>query len=273
MVDSKKENPEFDRNASEYNRSRPTYPSSLIDDLIHVAHLDDSSKILEVGMGTGQLTRSLADRKLSVTAVEMGKNLVDVAKIKFSEFPEIEIIEGNFEKIVLKQVYDAVIFATSFKWIDPELRVQKVKEVLKKDGILAIIDTHHAMGGDRKFFTESQDCYLRWRSGTSPDYRLPEIPEVHPKRWERETQNYFETIFSGTYQLEISYTSSEYRRLLSTYSDILSMGKSKRDQLLDCISTLIDSEFNGKIRKLYLFELFVAKKKPVSIQSNIDGQK
>ncbi len=261
MVNSKKGNSIFNRNASEYNRSRPTYPSSLIDDLIRVAYLDGDSKILEVGMGTGQLTKGLADRKLSVTAVEMGKNLVNVAKVKFSEFPGIEIIEGSLEKIVLKQIYDAVIFATSFKWIDPEFRIQRVKEALKKDGILAIIDTHHAMGGDRKFFTESQDCYLRWCSGTSPGYRLPEIPEVHLKRWEKETWSHFETVFSGTYQLEISYTSSEYRRLLSTYSDILSMRKGKQDQLLDCISALIDSKFNGKIRKLYLFELFIAKKK------------
>ena len=66
----------FDRVAAEYDRSRPTYPEELIDHACNGGDLATGDRVIEVGCGTGQLTRSLVKRGLDVVAVEPGRNMV-----------------------------------------------------------------------------------------------------------------------------------------------------------------------------------------------------
>src|SRR6185437_6111975 len=66
----------FDEIAAEYDRHRPAYPDSLIDRACQVAGIGRGDHVLEVGCGSGQLTRALLARGLRVTAVEPGQNLI-----------------------------------------------------------------------------------------------------------------------------------------------------------------------------------------------------
>ena len=52
----------FDQVPELYDRARPGYPPELFDDLELVAGLTPDSSVLEIGAGTGQATRSFADR-------------------------------------------------------------------------------------------------------------------------------------------------------------------------------------------------------------------
>src|SRR5215472_15950321 len=65
----------FDEIAAEYDRRRPAYPDELVDHACQVAGIGSGDHVLEVGCGSGQLTRSLAARGLHVTALEPGKSL------------------------------------------------------------------------------------------------------------------------------------------------------------------------------------------------------
>ena len=60
----------FDKVADEYDRHRPAYPDELVDQACAIAGTASGDRALEVGCGTGQLTRSLIARGLHVTAVE-----------------------------------------------------------------------------------------------------------------------------------------------------------------------------------------------------------
>lgn len=63
----------FNEIADEYDRHRPAYPDALIDRACDVAGLAPRTNVLEIGCGTGQLTRSLLERGLRVTAIEPGE--------------------------------------------------------------------------------------------------------------------------------------------------------------------------------------------------------
>ena len=65
----------FDDVAAEYDRHRPAYPDELVDQACRVAGIGSGDHVLEVGCGSGQLTRGLAARGLHVTALEPGQNL------------------------------------------------------------------------------------------------------------------------------------------------------------------------------------------------------
>ena len=67
----------FDEVAEDYDRHRPTYPDMLVDRACE--GIGPGAAVLEIGCGTGQLTRSLLARGLRVTAVEPGEQLIRIA--------------------------------------------------------------------------------------------------------------------------------------------------------------------------------------------------
>jgi SAM-dependent methyltransferase len=60
-----------------YEQVRPSYPDVLFADLAAVRGVDAYSSILEVGCGTGQATRPLAQLGCDVTAIEPGVEMAE----------------------------------------------------------------------------------------------------------------------------------------------------------------------------------------------------
>ena len=58
-----------------YERVRPLYPDELFTDLIAVTGVYATSSVLEIGCGTGQATRALAQLGGHVTAIEPGAEM------------------------------------------------------------------------------------------------------------------------------------------------------------------------------------------------------
>ena len=115
----------FDEVAAEYDRSRPTYPDQLID---RACRWPDRSgdRVLEIGCGSGQLTRSLVARGLHVTAVEPGKRLRRSPHRSWRAPAEVEFVNTRFEDAELpEQHFRAVFSASAFHWIDPDVSWQK----------------------------------------------------------------------------------------------------------------------------------------------------
>ncbi|MBV9411136.1 MAG: methyltransferase domain-containing protein [Acidimicrobiia bacterium] len=81
-----------------YDRVRPTYPDELFDDLVAITGLSARSGVLEVGCGTGQATTSLAALGFSVTAVEMGEGMADLARERLAAYPDVTVETSSFEE-------------------------------------------------------------------------------------------------------------------------------------------------------------------------------
>ncbi len=130
----------FNEIASDYDRNRPGYPNALVDEAVSVAGLVPGSAVLEVGCGTGQLTRSLLARGLRVTAVEPGAKLLELARANLKDAAEVEFINARLEDAELPQAhFQAVFSASAFHWPDPDLSWRIVAETLAPAGTLALI--------------------------------------------------------------------------------------------------------------------------------------
>lgn len=202
-----------------YDRVRPGYPDELFDDLVRLAGLRERSRILELGCGTGQATVPLAQRGFEVVAIELGAGLAEVAKQKLSALPAVTVINAAFEKWPLPaEPFDLVLAATSFHWIDPAVRVLKAADALRTGGALAVVSTHHIGGGDEQFFVDVQRCYEDWDPATQPGLRLPAAEDVPFDGHEFESSGRFGRVAFRRYEHEQTYSTSQYRDLLLSYS-------------------------------------------------------
>jgi SAM-dependent methyltransferase len=130
----------FDEVAVEYDRRRPAYPDELVDQACRVAGIGRGARVLEVGCGSGQLTRALAARGLHVTALEPGTNLLALARQNLDGAGEVEFVNASFEDAVLPRArFQAVFSASAFHWIDPKVGWQKAADVLVPGGTLALM--------------------------------------------------------------------------------------------------------------------------------------
>lgn len=130
----------FDRVADEYDRHRPAYPEELIDRAVEVGGLRPGDRVLEVGCGTGQLTRSLLARGLRVTALEPGDRLVALARENLAGAGQIEFVNARLEDVALKRGrYAAVFSASAIHWVDPDVSWRRAAEALVAGGTLALI--------------------------------------------------------------------------------------------------------------------------------------
>jgi SAM-dependent methyltransferase len=251
----------FDEDAGLYDAMRPTYPGPLFDDLANVAELAPGSSVLEIGAGTAQATIPLAEHGFRVIALEPGPDMAALARRKLQRFPLVTVEVSTFEAWPLSpEPFDAVVAATAFHWVDPEVRVPKAAQALRRGGTLAILSTTHVAGGNEDFFRDVQACYERFEPSTPPDLKLPREEDVSPSTEEIDRSAMFGPTWTRRLGWERTYSADEYQRLLLTYSGHRALQPQARQGLLDCIAQLISTRFDGKITKRYLFELVMAPK-------------
>ena len=132
MADDRREL-SFDGVADEYERTRPTYPPALLDGL----PLDADAAVLDLGAGTGKLTRVLAERYHDVTAVEP---LANMRAILERVVPGVTVLPGSAERIPLDDgSVDGVFAAQAFHWFDKPVALPEIARVLRPGGIFAIV--------------------------------------------------------------------------------------------------------------------------------------
>jgi SAM-dependent methyltransferase len=123
----------FDLAAEEYERTRPDYPTGVLD----VLPLDRLAEVLDLGAGTGKLTRVLARHYAHVIAVEP---LDGMRGILERVVPGVQALRGSAERIPLEDAsVDAVFAAQAFHWFDHDRAIPEIARVLRPGGVLALV--------------------------------------------------------------------------------------------------------------------------------------
>jgi ubiquinone/menaquinone biosynthesis C-methylase UbiE len=157
----------FDEIAAEYDRHRPTYPDELVDQACRVAGIGSGDHVLEIGCGSGQLTRGLVARGLNVTALEPGKSLIALARQNLVGAGEVEFVNAQFEDALFPRgQFQAVFSASAFHWVDPKVSWQKTADVLVPGGTLALIQY---FGLEELRSKRDQDAMLAAMRKVAPD--------------------------------------------------------------------------------------------------------
>lgn len=133
MDETTKQALSFDAAADAYERSRPGYPEPVVDWLLAGGRRD----VLDLGAGTGKLTRSLVGRAEHVTAVDPSHRML--AQLR-EAVPGVTTLLGTAEAIPLPDgSVDAVVVGQAWHWVDPDRAVPEVARVLRPGGVLGLV--------------------------------------------------------------------------------------------------------------------------------------
>lgn len=127
----------FDTGADAYERGRASYPTDAIAFLAAKLSLSSNSRLVDIGAGTGKLTRLLIPTGARIVAIEPVAGM----RRKFAEvLPEVEVREGAAESIPLDtSSVDAAVAGQAFHWFANPRALAEIHRVLKPGGRLGLI--------------------------------------------------------------------------------------------------------------------------------------
>ncbi|NLT55795.1 MAG: methyltransferase domain-containing protein [Actinomycetales bacterium] len=119
--------------AATYERGRPPYPLTAVDWLLQ----GSARRVVDLGAGTGKLTRLLRYRGIDVIAVEPAEGM---RRQLAASVPGVPILAGTAESIPLAPgSVDAVLVAQAWHWVDPARAVPEVIRVLRPGGWIGLV--------------------------------------------------------------------------------------------------------------------------------------
>lgn len=154
----------FGTAAEHYARYRPGPSPEAVDWMLDRTDTEPLGRIVDLGAGTGALTRVLVDRAHEVVAVEPDDEMRAVLTV---QVPAAEALAGRGESIPAPdRSADAVTASSSWHWMDPEETLSEVARVLVPGGILGVVWSGPDPEGS--FLTQAQ-AVLSARAGSSAD--------------------------------------------------------------------------------------------------------
>ncbi|OKL50174.1 class I SAM-dependent methyltransferase [Boudabousia marimammalium] len=125
-----------------YDQVRPEYPVAVVEQIksvaLRVADGEDTSRLVELGAGTGKMTRMLLRAGLSVDAVEPADSMLE--KLRTLEGGLVTVRKGTAEETGLPQASRVgAVFAQSWHWCDPEATSLELKRILVPGSSVHII--------------------------------------------------------------------------------------------------------------------------------------
>ncbi|MEX2235928.1 MAG: class I SAM-dependent methyltransferase [Dehalococcoidia bacterium] len=260
----------FNAAAELYQEARPEYPEALYDELLRLTGLTAGSRLLEVGCATGKATLPLARRGYGVTCVELGPELAAAARRNLAPYPNMTVIEADFETwSPAVAEFDLVFAATAWGWIDPAVRYEKAWQLLKPGGHLAFWNATHVFpeGGD-PFFAEIQDVYdeigegLPGVTGWSPEVvARPRPDQLRVACEEIEASGRLEDCVAPHFDWEVIYDAEGYIKVLNTFSGHIAMQAWQRERLCGEIRRRLAARPDGRLRRHWGAVLHVARRR------------
>lgn len=123
-----------------YYNARPAYPASQINRAVALAQLSSEASVIEIGCGPGNATVAFAQFGFLMTCLEPNSDFCQLVQRNCAGYPNVEIFNTTFEEWQLKESqFDAVLSASAFHWISPEIKYVKAAEALHDNSFLILL--------------------------------------------------------------------------------------------------------------------------------------
>jgi SAM-dependent methyltransferase len=216
-----------------YDRTRPSYPSALVEALLS----EPATSVLDVGCGTGIAAALLAARGCKVLGVEIDERMATLARARGLQ---VEVAQFEHWQAV-GRLFDLLISGQAWHWIDPVAGAAKAAAVLEEGGRIGLfwnfgdppprveelfapiyarlapgLESYSVMLGNYDARAEATVQGIAAAGHFTP-------AEVHNFRWSRD------------------YETADWLELLQTHSDHQGLPPAQRERLLAAIGEAVDT--------------------------------
>lgn len=123
--------------ATRFEHGRPGYPAAVVNHLIDALHITPDSAVVDVGAGTGKLTRALTSTGARIMAIEP---LPEMLHELLAAVPRVSVLGAVAEALPLKTAsVDALVAAQSWHWFNGTLALIEADRVLLPGGRLGLV--------------------------------------------------------------------------------------------------------------------------------------
>ena len=122
---------------------RPDYSSAAVEAMLSIASIKNTDSVCDVGAGVAHLTLMLAQRGLSVTAIEPNNAMRLNGMKRTGNHQNVNWYEATGESTHQNsQTFELVTFGSSFNVCDRPAALQETARILKPSGWFACLWNH-----------------------------------------------------------------------------------------------------------------------------------
>lgn len=217
----------FGAHAGEYERARPAWPEEAARWFVP----DDAQLVVELGAGTGKLTRAVAALGVRVVAVEPDPRMLAVL-----QGLGLEGVEGSAESIPFGDgVADGVVAGSSLHWFELDRALPEIHRIVKPGGRFAFGWNHRddrhptiARMGETIYAAQPRRRGPRWRSRDWP-------AELTASGLFRDVE---QAIFEHVHELPREALADH----LLSYSGVAALPEDERSRVCEAVAEIVDSD-------------------------------
>ncbi len=244
-----------------YEAGRPDYPERIYELLATRCGVRKGTRVLEIGPGTGRVTRQLAALGAEVVVVEPDRTLA--ARLEGqSGGPPGEVICGSFEDAALPDShFDVVVAAMSFHWVDQKVGLPKLRRVVCPGGWVALWWTVFGDPSRPDRFDES----TRHLTKSLVSATLAENPgpfELDVARWRQDLEQRAGLIHVAA-ELVAWTARFDIERLRAFYGSMIAvrrLAESERERLLDGLADVASRMFGGTLERPFVTAVYTGRR-------------
>jgi SAM-dependent methyltransferase len=218
----------FGAHADAYERARPAWPEEAARWLVP----DGAELVVELGAGTGKLTRAVASLGPRVVAVEPDPRMLAVLRSL-----GLEGVEGSAEAIPFGDgVADAVVAGSSLHWFALEQALPEIHRVLRPGARFGFgwnhrDDRHPAIAAMSEAIYEAQA-------------RAPRGPRWRSREWATElgAEGLFRDVERAQFEHVLELPREALHDHLMSYSGVAALSVDERKPVVSKVAALLDSD-------------------------------
>jgi 2-polyprenyl-3-methyl-5-hydroxy-6-metoxy-1,4-benzoquinol methylase len=158
--------------------------------ILQGAEVGPSSRVLEIGCGTGLFTEMFTAAGGHITAIDISPDLLALARER--RLPSVEFLEKSFETWEAGEQFDAVIGSSVLHHLDMQLALPKIVQLLKPGGRISFAEPNmlnpqiYCERHFRRFFPQvspDETAFVRTRLGKTLERAGLQSVSIQPFDW------------------------------------------------------------------------------------------